>query len=306
MMDLDYLLWLQKIREEAGPVWEEVMNGISLLSTVSIFVILVVYWCFDKRTGRFALLCYGIGQALNQTMKAIFSVQRPWLKDSRIKPSSSAIRSATGYSFPSGHSESAFSAYGALIYRRFAGKRMSWFLALLILMIGFSRNYLGVHTPQDVLAGFLVGFLSVVLVVQWQKKHVDERKTVTAILLIIVGLMVAVIMKEYSGSTEQVLLMKKDAMNAFGFLSGLLPSVILEEKKIGFSTQNLMLKQRFQRLLTGIMLTLPCYLFLNSFFSLFMNELAAEWVQMCILAMISVFFVPYIFHHMERRKKNLN
>lgn len=91
---------------------------------------------------------------LNQLLK--FILQRP-------RPTEYRIIDETGYSFPSGHSMISMAFYGFLIYiinKKVQSKKikiiLTCILSLLILMIGISRIYLGVHYTSDVLAGFLV------------------------------------------------------------------------------------------------------------------------------------------------------
>ena len=158
-MDIDLLLWFQKIREALGPIAEQLADGISMLSTIAVFILFLVYWCMDRKTGRFGLLCFSLGQFMNQTCKVIFCIPRPWIRNEAIHPSEHAIESASGYSFPSGHSQTAMSSYGALSVKGTTSRCTRVILLVCILLVGLSRNYLGVHTPQDVLVGFGMGIL---------------------------------------------------------------------------------------------------------------------------------------------------
>jgi undecaprenyl-diphosphatase len=92
--------------------------------------------------------------AVNSALKVMFSRERPTLFDKIALP--------TDYSFPSGHSMSALGIYGviaAALIALYPHARRATILAatVLIAMIGFSRIYLGVHWPSDVLGGFLGG-----------------------------------------------------------------------------------------------------------------------------------------------------
>lgn len=108
--------------------------------------------------------CYSVVQIFNQFLKNTFCVYRPWIRDSRIEPVSGAKSGATGYSFPSGHTASSTGVYGSLgIFCRKNYKLISIFSFILIFLIMFSRNWLGVHTPQDVIVAFLCGFVLIVL-----------------------------------------------------------------------------------------------------------------------------------------------
>lgn len=88
----------------------------------------------------------------------------------RVRPVHPVHEAASGYSFPSGHSMSAMTFYGLIIYlfvSKIKDATARWllivFLSLLILAIGFSRIYLRVHYASDVLGGFAFGYLWLVV-----------------------------------------------------------------------------------------------------------------------------------------------
>ncbi len=107
---------------------------------------------------------------LNLLLKQI--VQRP-------RPTEFRIIDETGYSFPSGHSMISMAFYGLLIYlvyKKVSNKYIKWitisFLSLLIVSIGISRIYLGVHYTSDVLAGFLISISYLILFISVSTKYV--------------------------------------------------------------------------------------------------------------------------------------
>jgi len=123
-----------------------------------IFLILLAIILFlaikNRKTGFLIWLNLGISALLNQILKHI--IQRP-------RPDEYRIVDASGYSFPSGHSMVSAAFYGFLIYliyKNVKNKYLKWGLigglGLLIILIGTSRIYLGVHYTSDVLAGFLI------------------------------------------------------------------------------------------------------------------------------------------------------
>jgi hypothetical protein len=96
-------------------------------------------------------------------VKLTACVYRPWIRDSRILPAGDAITTATGYSFPSGHTTTCGPLAGGMAVNAWREKRTRWLSPLLVmwvLLTGFSRNYLGVHTPQDVCVGLTLGWIS--------------------------------------------------------------------------------------------------------------------------------------------------
>lgn len=119
-------------------------------------VVLVMLWCFDKKTGYRLLFIGLLGNGINQFLKAVFVVPRPWLRDPSLKIVQAAKEGAGGYSFPSGHTQSASVLFGSLAL--FLKRRWVTVLCVLcILITAFSRMYLGVHTPADVGVSLVTG-----------------------------------------------------------------------------------------------------------------------------------------------------
>jgi len=145
---VDILYALEKIRT---PFWNGVMSAVTQLGGEVIFIVaaVVVFWCVSKWEGYYLMTIAFCGTVLNQFLKLICRVPRPWVRDPNFTIVESARAEATGYSFPSGHTQNAIGLFGGMA--RWGGRR--WVrigLTALALVIAFSRMYLGVHTPADV------------------------------------------------------------------------------------------------------------------------------------------------------------
>ena len=110
---------------------------------------MVVFWCVEKYQGYY-LLCTGfIGTVINQFLKMLFRIPRPWVLDPKFTIVESAREAATGYSFPSGHTQTSVGLFGGLArWNRPLVLRIV--MIALCVLIPLSRLYLGVHTPLDV------------------------------------------------------------------------------------------------------------------------------------------------------------
>ncbi len=174
-MDIQYLLFLQNIREALGGAFNSFFLQMSDLS-YGIFVWLlacVMFWSVDKKNGRFLFLNVGFSRFFMQVLKLTFCVYRPWIRSDQIVP----VETASGYSFPSGHSVTATANYGTMIERYRKHRPLCIFLGIMILLTIFSRNYIGAHTPQDVVVATLLGFVVVfcgVKVWEWFEAHSDR------------------------------------------------------------------------------------------------------------------------------------
>ena len=145
---MDILYALEKIRT---PFWNGVKSAVTQLGGEVIFIVaaVVVFWCVSKWEGYYLMTVAFCGTVLNQFLKLICRVPRPWVRDPNFTIVESARAEATGYSFPSGHTQNAIGLFGGMA--RWGGRR--WVrlgLTALALVIAFSRMYLGVHTPADV------------------------------------------------------------------------------------------------------------------------------------------------------------
>ena len=186
-MDITYLLWLQDFRNGINDALTPFLEQLSLFAVTYIVLLpAFVYWCLDKKKGLFIFFAFKLSQTINAVVKLTACVYRPWVRDARILPAGDAIRTAGGYSFPSGHTMMAVPIYGGLACcTKNKALRLFWALAILVTM--FSRNYLGVHTPQDVLIGLVLGGASI-YIAQWALAYLDKHPEKDILIMILCGL----------------------------------------------------------------------------------------------------------------------
>ena len=181
-MDIQYLLWLQDFRNGMNDAWTPFMEFVSSFAVDYLILIPVfLYWFWDKRKGLYALVSYYFCMIMTPLIKLTACIYRPWIRDSRVLPAGDSIRTATGYSFPSGHTSTAAPLAGGMAVNMWDNKRTRWLSFLFvafILLTGFSRNYLGVHTPQDVFVGISESVFSLILTAklfQYLDKHPEKE-----------------------------------------------------------------------------------------------------------------------------------
>ena len=173
-LDGNILLWIQEyIRQD----WMEgLWKGITMLGDSGWFwIALSLLWMVPRRTrwiGITSLAAIVIGALItNVTLKNLVARTRPY---EVVEGLALLIEKQGDYSFPSGHTCASFAAAG--VYWRMLPKRCSIPLLILAAMIAFSRLYVGVHYPTDVLAGLLIGLLAAWAAWHMQKYVRSHRK----------------------------------------------------------------------------------------------------------------------------------
>ena len=139
------------------PVLDSFFSLITHFGEETLFIVfgLLLFWCVDKKEGYY-LLCVGLlGTVLNQLLKLLFRIPRPWVRNPEFTIVESARAGATGYSFPSGHTQSSIGVYGA-IARWTSCRAIRIPCIALCVLVPLSRMYLGVHTPLDVVVSALL------------------------------------------------------------------------------------------------------------------------------------------------------
>ncbi len=194
---------LEKIR---NPFLDFLFQSITRLGeeVIVLGIICIFYWCLNKNTAyRLGIVFFSSGIAV-QNLKVAFAVPRPFVIDPSLTPCESALPSATGYSFPSGHTQSATALYGffGLTLKKRA-ITIACFAA--VFLVAFSRLYLGVHTIYDVAVSFLVTIIMVLAVNRFYPRFASgKHDLVLASVLSAVSVLTAVFsyLLAYSGHAE--------------------------------------------------------------------------------------------------------
>ena len=238
---MDILYALEKIRT---PFWNGVMSAVTQLGGEVIFIVaaVVVFWCVSKWEGYYLMTIAFCGTVLNQFLKLICRVPRPWVRDPNFTIVESARAEAMGYSFPSGHTQNAIGLFGGMA--RWGGRR--WVrlgLTALALVIAFSRMYLGVHTPADVgvslvlAAALVLGLYPLMRRAQEKPRYMGY---VLAAMLVVSGAFVVFVEAYgFSGDTDAENLASGigNAWKMLGAVAGMTLAWLLDRRYIHFETQ---------------------------------------------------------------------
>ncbi|MBE6954630.1 MAG: phosphatase PAP2 family protein [Ruminococcaceae bacterium] len=158
---MQVLYFLESIR---NPVLDAFFAAVTHFGSETLFlaIAIICFWCVSKKSGYYLLVVGFFGTLFNQALKLIFRIPRPWVKDPDFPIVEAAREEATGYSFPSGHTQNAVSVLGCPA-RSTKKPALRIVFIVLILLTGLSRLYLGVHTPLDVVVSLVIGTALVLL-----------------------------------------------------------------------------------------------------------------------------------------------
>ena len=256
------LLWLQQYRETFGPASERIFSILSdILLAAGIVIAVYMYWCLDKKTGRKMLFMLGTGLYFNTLIKQIMRVPRPWVLDERITPSERSMHSASGYSFPSTHTQLSTMMYGALSARYKKSTVIFIITALSTLMVGFTRMYLGVHTPADVVVGALLGLFFLYASDKAVRALNSKRRRQFAVILFVIAnlaLLAYTLILHYPATPDKY----RECLFICGIGVGIAGGMYLETTKLNFTLPENR-TDRIKRFVIGLVFTGVVFAVLN-------------------------------------------
>lgn len=166
----------------SNPFLDKIFLIITMLGEeyIPIMILVFIFWCKDKKYGYKLGFILTFNIIINGCIKDIFKSPRPIGKK--------GIRSlrketATGYSFPSGHTQNTTALFSSLIIET-KNRYMEVLGVIIIFLVAISRLYLGVHWPKDVLAGIIFGILNVIIANYiFEIEDIKKRKNLFIILI---------------------------------------------------------------------------------------------------------------------------
>jgi len=269
--------------------------------SIVIVVLCVLYWCVNKRTAYKVGIVYFISGLLVQGLKITFRVDRPWVIDPEFTPVHSAVSGATGYSFPSGHTQSATALYGTLGL----SVKNKWLKILCftaVLTVAFSRMYLGVHTPADVITSLILTSLISVGIFFAEKNSSIKSFVKSPVLVTALIMFAAAVIIFYSVYMYNTYPIEKryisDCCKAAGAGIGFAVGYFVERTFVNFSEKSK--KSYFQiiKFIVGIIVALALKTGIKELFG---NSLPVSGVRYFLIVFWVIALWPMIFSNLEEK-----
>ena len=224
-----------------SPVLNDFFLTVTELGGETAFLVLalIFFWCVDKKRGYYIMTVGFIGTIGNQLLKLWFRIPRPWVRDESFTAVEAAKGDAGGYSFPSGHTQTSVGTFGSIAAS--AKNRIVQVICItLAVLVGFSRMYLGVHTPADVLVGAVMALVLVLIVkpVVYRGGHKGMKILIAVMLAMAVGMLVYVEWNPAGFAADDVNYLSglKNAYTMLGCLIGVAVVYFVDYRFLKFET----------------------------------------------------------------------
>lgn len=305
---MGFLYWLEGLRM---PVLNELMLAITVLGEETAFLALalIFFWCVDKKRGYLLMSVGFLGIMANQFLKLWFRVPRPWVLDQNFTILEQAREAATGYSFPSGHTTTAFATFGSIA----VSTRKRWVAVtsvMLAVLVGFSRMYIGVHTPADVLVGALT---SLVLVAVLRNAVLSDSEKgmkviLAAMLAAAIGLLLFVERYAFPENVDAHNLESgvKNAYTMIGSLAGVAIVYLLDVEYLDFNTDAVWWAQILKAALGLCLVLLVKEGLREPLDAMFAGHMAARAIRYFLIVLVAGGLWPMTFDWFSRLGRKMN
>lgn len=220
---------IQILQNLLSPGFDRVFEAVTMLGNDAFLVGLTatVYWCFDKRRGRQVTYILFLGAYLNLFLKVLIPWPRPPVELRIVEKNESS------YGFPSGNAQDT-TTFWTWISLSFRKRIIAVLGTAMVLAVGISRIYLGVHYPAQVIGGWAIGFavagLGMIAMkrLRWDGKAVQATEQLVFAFVTLIPLLIAVLL----GAASEI-----NPGQIGGYLFAFSLGVIVEERYVRFGTE---------------------------------------------------------------------
>ena len=295
---MKFLYLLESLR---FPAMDKLMLVITQLGEETAFLVaaMIVFWCVDKKKGYYVMAVGFLGTLVNQLLKLTFRVPRPWVMDPEFTVVEGAVEAAAGFSFPSGHSTSSVGTFGAIGYAS-GNPIVKWICYGICVLVPFSRMYLGVHTPADILVGAALSVMIIPILspIVWRHSENGMKNLLAMLLSMSFCLLLFAKFFPFSIAESELHNLTSGSKNAYtilGAIAGLMVVYPLERKYVNFETKAIWWAQ-ILKVVLGFAAVLAVKEGLKSpLDALFAGHMAARAVRYFLVVLVAGLFWPMTF-----------
>ncbi len=302
---MEFLYFLENLRV---PVLNEFMLLITHLGEETAFlaIALIVFWCVDKYEGYYLMGVGLFGNMANQFLKIACRIPRPWVRDPNFTALEAAIPEAGGYSFPSGHSQTAVGTFGCIAVTR-KNKILRGICIALMILVPFSRMYVGVHTPADVLVGSVMALAMVFAFRPMMLRGNKTRilATFTGLLFLSIFFLLFVELYPFPADIDAHNYQSavKNAYTFIGCFVGVIIVFMVDENKLNFDTKAIWWAQ-ILKAVGGLLVVLAVKEGMRPVLELFLPVMPARAVRYCLIVVVAGIVWPLTFRWFAKLGKN--
>ena len=270
---------IRAIQSIANPFLDGLFQFITMFGEEAILIplIAVIYWAFNKKMGEYIAYASLTSVLVNGAIKDIFKAKRP-IGEPGIR--SLRVETATGYSFPSGHTQGTASFWGAIaIYLK--KNYMYGISALIIILVAISRLYLGVHYPKDVLFGAIFGILTSSIAYKLFNKVNNKISLYFGTFIVFMPVLL------YAHSA--------DFIKGMGTFLGFALGIYVEKKYVNFSVEGKSVN-KILRVVIGLAILILLKVGLKAVFP---NKLVFHFLRYFIIVFFGIGLYPAIFKKLK-------
>lgn len=280
---------IRLIQSVHSPLLDQVFGLITNLNHEAVYLLVLplIYWLYDKRFGRYLFAVLAIALWSNDLFKGIVVGSRPDPGQVRV-----LMPETTGGSpgFPSGHAQTSLLFWGAIAWQ----VRRTWVtvaVLLTVFLIGLSRLYLGLHWPLDVLGGWAIGAILLLLLQRSRPFWSGERQSLALKLILAVALpLVAVGLNRLLLPTAAY----ASVWLQVGAFAGLMAGSALEEAYVGFDPRRGSVWIQVAKCILGFFLLLAVK---EGFKVVLPDTGMGDLVRYFLVTLSATLVAPWLFHH---------
>ena len=284
MTDTSFILWIQQF---SNGFLDRFFTIITTVGNPEYYMIAfpLIYWCINKRQAFRFTLFFLITSYVNTVTKGLTDFARPASDEVRVLYAESTYGSS---SFPSGHTQGAASFWGYLAHQ-IKNKYFTVFAIILILLVGLSRIYLGVHFPIDIVAGLIFAVVILVLYNILYERVAEKLKDMSFGLKLGLSAILPLFLLIPPGHDKGMLV---------GFAIGLMVGYQIEGKYLDFSTKASILKQVI-KFVIGIVGLFGLRVILKELFATIglieLTEQGADALRYLVIGLWASYLAPMVF-----------